>query len=98
MARTALNQEELKRAVVMGRVESGELTLKQASELIGRSYRQAKRIWARAGHVDGRQQAVEMMDGGKPPSGLPPSLENAARFPRFHRTTTVVAEGTFLKS
>ncbi len=47
MPRTALNQEELKRAVVMGRMESGELTLKQPSELIGRSYRQAKRIWAR---------------------------------------------------
>ena len=28
------------------RVGSGELSLRQASELIGRSYRQTKRIWA----------------------------------------------------
>ncbi len=30
----------------MSRVSSGELSLRQASELIGRSYRQTKRIWA----------------------------------------------------
>lgn len=47
MGRTALSREELKRVEVMSRVASGAVKLKQAAELIGRSYRQVKRIWAK---------------------------------------------------
>src|SRR5437879_1980787 len=31
----------------MGRVKAGSLRLKEAAELLGLSYRQAKRVWAR---------------------------------------------------
>lgn len=47
MGRTALSREELKRVEVMSRVASEGLTLEQASQLMGRSYRHTKRIWAR---------------------------------------------------
>lgn len=38
---------ELKRAEVLGRVKAGDVTLRQASELMAVSYRQAKRLWKR---------------------------------------------------
>lgn len=38
---------ELKRAEVLGRVKAGDVTLRHASELMGVSYRQAKRVWKR---------------------------------------------------
>lgn len=47
MGRRALSREELRRVEVMSRVRSGELTLRQASELLGLSYRQTRRIWAK---------------------------------------------------
>ena len=42
-----MSSEELSRAEVMGRVKVGSLRLREASELLELSYRQAKRIWAR---------------------------------------------------
>jgi len=39
--------KELKRAGVLGRVRAGDLTLRHASELMGVSYRHAKRLWKR---------------------------------------------------
>ncbi len=42
-----LNQRQLQRVRVMSLVEAGKITLKEAAEKIGRSYRQAKRIWKR---------------------------------------------------
>ena len=42
-----LSQQQLQRFRVMGLVEAGKITLKEAAEKIGRSYRQAKRIWKR---------------------------------------------------
>jgi transposase len=47
LGRTALSREELRRVEVMSRVRSGELSLRQASELLGLSYRQTRRIWAK---------------------------------------------------
>ena len=42
-----LSQRQLQRYRVMTLVEAGKITLKEAAEKIGRSYRQAKRIWKR---------------------------------------------------
>jgi transposase len=38
---------ELKRAGVLARVHAGEVSLRQASQLMGLSYRQSKRLWRR---------------------------------------------------
>jgi len=40
-----LSQRQLQRVRVMSLVEAGKITLKEAADKIGRSYRQAKRIW-----------------------------------------------------
>ena len=50
--------------------------------------------------LNGRQRAVEMTGCGKPTTGFPQPLENAARFPHLHRTTTTmyIHKGTFLSS
>jgi transposase len=42
-----MSRKELGRVEVMGRVKAGSLRLKEAAELLGLSYRQAKRVWAR---------------------------------------------------
>jgi transposase len=42
-----MSVQELDRVGVLARVKSGALTVKQASTLLGVSYRQAKRLWAR---------------------------------------------------
>ena len=47
MGRTALSKRELQRAGILARVKSGELRVKDAGELMGVSYRQAKRLWGR---------------------------------------------------
>jgi transposase len=44
-----MSVRELKRAEVLGRVKAGDLSLRQAGELMGLSYRQAKRLWKRFG-------------------------------------------------
>ena len=47
MGRCGLSSKELSRVEVMGRVKAGSLRLQEAAELLGLSYRQAKRVWAR---------------------------------------------------
>jgi transposase len=42
-----MNEEERTRADVMARVKRGELKVQSAAEMLGVSYRQAKRIWRR---------------------------------------------------
>ena len=42
-----LSQRELQKVRVMSLVEAGKITLREAAGKIGRSYRQAKRIWKR---------------------------------------------------
>jgi hypothetical protein len=42
-----MSVKELKRAAVLGRVKAGDLTLRTASEVMGVSYRHAKRLWRR---------------------------------------------------
>jgi transposase len=61
-----LSQRQLQRFRVMGLVEAGRITLKEAAEKIGRSYRQAKRIWKRV-----KEEGVKGMihgNTGKPSS------------------------------
>jgi len=47
LGRTGLSSKELNRVEVMGRVKAGSLKVVEAAELMGLSYRQAKRVWAR---------------------------------------------------
>lgn len=47
MGRTAMSTRELKRVSVLGRVAAGELTVRAAGQVMGVSYRQAKRIYRR---------------------------------------------------
>jgi len=49
-----LSQKQLQRLRVMSLVEAGKITLKEAAEKIGRSYRQAKRIWRRVKEEGGK--------------------------------------------
>ena len=42
-----LSQRQLQRVRVTSLVEAGKITLREAADKIGRSYRQAKRIWKR---------------------------------------------------
>ncbi len=45
--RTAMSRPELDRAAVLARVKSGSVSLTEATPLLGISYRQAKRLYAR---------------------------------------------------
>jgi hypothetical protein len=47
LGRTELSTRELGRVEVMGRVKARSLRLCEAAEMLGLSYRQSKRIWAR---------------------------------------------------
>jgi transposase len=47
LGRTSLSDRELVRGEAFGRVASGSLSLKQACEWLGLSYRQGKRLWSR---------------------------------------------------
>ena len=47
MGRTAMSRRELRRVGVFTRIESGELKLVNAAEILGLSYRQSKRLWKR---------------------------------------------------
>lgn len=47
MGRAGLSSKELSRIEVLGRVKSGSLELVEAAKLMGLSYRQGKRVWAR---------------------------------------------------
>ncbi|MGH7465904.1 MAG: helix-turn-helix domain-containing protein, partial [Longimicrobiales bacterium] len=57
MERTAMSSKEFRRAVVLARVSAGEMTLRQATPLLGVSYRQAKRLYGRF-RAGGRTELV----------------------------------------
>ena len=42
-----MSQSERRRLTVMWQVQLGKLSLRKASELLGLSYRQVKRVWSR---------------------------------------------------
>ena len=47
METISMSRRERKRLEVFSRVQSGEMTLVEASSLLGLSYRQTKRVWSR---------------------------------------------------
>jgi Homeodomain-like domain len=68
-----MSVRELKRVEVLGRVKAGEVTLRQASELLAVSYRHAKRLWKRfrrRGAVGLRHGSVGRRSNRRTPAGL----------------------------
>jgi len=58
-----LSRKELSRVEAMGRVKARSLRLGEAAELLGLSYRQAKRIWAR--YREGGAKALQHANCGR---------------------------------
>jgi transposase len=68
-----MSGRELKRSGVLGRVKAGELTLRQASELMQVSYRQTKRLWKRfrrRGAVGLRHRSAGRRSNRRTPAAL----------------------------
>jgi transposase len=65
-----LSQRELQRFRVMGFVEVGRITLREAAGKIGLSYRQAKRIWKRV-RAKGAQGLMHGNTGRSPQNRIP---------------------------
>ena len=63
MGRTGLSGKELSRVEVMGRVKARSLRLTEAAELLGLSYRQSKRVWAR--YREGGAKALQHGNCGR---------------------------------
>ena len=63
MGRTGLSGKELSRVEVMGRVKARSLRLCEAAEMLGLSYRQSKRIWAR--YREGGAKALQHGNCGR---------------------------------
>ena len=63
MGRTELSGKELSRVEVMGRVKARSLRLDEAAEMLGLSYRQSKRIWAR--YREGGAKALQHGNCGR---------------------------------
>jgi transposase len=65
--RTGMSSKELKRLGVLARVEKETLNLVNAAEILGLSYRQAKRIWRR--YQEGGAEGLQHRSVGRE-SGL----------------------------
>ena len=63
-----MNDKELRRGEVLGRVKRGELKLSEAAQMLEISYRQTKRIWRR--YAAGRDESIEARQRGP---GVEPS-------------------------
>lgn len=63
MGKLLMSTRERDRLDVLGRVKRGELTLVKASELLGLSYRQAKRVYCRY-RQEGAAGLVQRLRGG----------------------------------
>ena len=59
-----MSARELRRAVVLGRVKAGSLSLTSAAVLMAVSYRQAKRLWRR--YREGGAKALQHRAVGRP--------------------------------
>jgi transposase len=68
-----MSRKERKRMIILAGVKSGELTQVQAAELLGLSYRQAKRVWRRY-QEEGEAGLVHRLRGRKGLRGKPPAL------------------------
>jgi transposase len=69
-----MSQRQLQRFRVMSLVEAGKITLKEAAEKIGRSYRQAKRIWKRV-KENGAEGLLHGNCGRSPQNRIPDILK-----------------------
>ena len=84
MERTAMSDREFTRAAVLRRVAAGELTIQEATPLLGVSYRQAKRLTARYGER-GRRGLVHGNTGRRSNRAVPPAYrERVVELVRTH--------------
>lgn len=74
--RTGLSRKELSRVEMMGRVKAHSLRLCEAAEMLGLSYRQSKRIWAR--YRVGGAKALQHGNCGRVSNRAHPSMFRAA--------------------
>jgi transposase len=70
-----MSQRQLQRFRVMSLVEAGKITLGEAAEKIGRSYRQAKRIWKRV-KEKGAEGLLHRNCGRSAPNRIPDALKD----------------------
>jgi transposase len=70
-----MSQRQLQRFRVMSLVEAGKITLGEAAEKIGRSYRQAKRIWKRV-KEKGAEGLLHGNCGRFPSNRIPDALKD----------------------
>lgn len=68
-----MSEEEVRRAGVLKRVKSGELTQVEAAEMLGISYRQAKRIYVR--YCESGPKGLVHRSAGKPSNRATPAKE-----------------------
>jgi transposase len=68
-----MSEEEVRRAGVLKRVKSGELTQVEAAEMLGLSYRQVKRLYRR--FREGGAKALVHRSAGKPSNRARPAEE-----------------------
>ena len=75
MGTISMSGKERRRLEVFGRVRSKQLTLVKASELLGLSYRQAKRIWHRY-QIDGDKWLTHRLRGRASGRAISASVRN----------------------
>jgi len=69
-----MSAKKRKRMVVMANVKAGRMSVRQAAESLGLSYRQAKRVWAQFFEAETTHASYDMVEGWAKPHGLPQSL------------------------
>ena len=91
-----MSRKELSRVEVMGRVKAHSLRLCEAAEMLGLSYRQSKRIWAR--YRVGGAKALQHGNCGRVSNRAYPSKFRAAVLKqvqaRYEETTTTETVST----
>lgn len=101
MEKLLMSQPERVRLVVMQQVQEQELTVAEASEVLGLSYRQTKRVWRRY-RLEGDRGLVHELRGKPGPRATPAKLKArilaryAERYPDFGPTLAaeyLAAEG-----
>jgi transposase len=101
MEKLLMSQKERVRLVVMEQVKQDELTLAEACEVLGLSYRQTKRVWQRY-RIDGDQGLVHRLRGQSGKRAKPLALKQRIlaryqeRYPDFGPTLAaeyLTAEG-----
>jgi len=76
MERMAMSEQERQRAAVLQQVREGKATLREATLVLGVSYRQAKRLWAR--YRAGGSRAIRHGSVGRPSNRGWPAAARAA--------------------